>query len=128
MSRSSRRAWLSGLLLGASLALGCGEFNQGPEGVVGPRAKVSEANPGQVVELEAEVVDHEGDPLTYQWTQIPAEPAGTFSDPTLPSPTWTAPQVTTVTTFRLKLRVEDDDGGALEGSTNVKVSPRGNTN
>lgn len=125
MSRSSSRAVLSGLLLWATLGVGCsGERNLGPEGVRGPDAKVSEANPGQAVELLAEVVDPEGDPLTYKWTQSPVEPAGTFSDPTIPEPTWTAPQVTEPTTFRLTLRVEELNGSVLVGHTNVTVRPR----
>jgi hypothetical protein len=130
MSRSSRRTVLSGLLLWAALGVGCGvsERNLAPQGVLGPRARVSEANPGQVVQLEAEVVDREGDPLTFQWTQTPVEPAGTFSDAAQSSPTWTAPEVATATSFRLKLRVEDDDGNVLEGTTNVLVRPRAPSN
>jgi len=124
MSRASRQALLSGLLLWTALGAGCDGRNLGPQGVLGPRAKSPEAFPGQVVELEAEVVDPEGDPLTYKWTQIPAEPAGTFSDATLSSPTWTAPELTETIRFRLTLRVEDDDGNVLEGSTNVTVRPR----
>ena len=125
MSHSSRRALLSALLLGAAFGLGCGDLNKGPRGVRGPGAEVKEAFPGQVVQLYAEVVDDEGDPLTYAWTQeSPAEPVGTFSDTTVPSPTWTAPAVSEETSFRLQLRVDDDDGNALEGSTNVLVRPR----
>jgi hypothetical protein len=125
MSRSSRRTVLSGLLLWAALGMGCGgDRNLAPQGVRGPRAAVSEAIPGQVVQLEAEVVDREGDPLTYKWTQTPPEPAGTFSDASQSSPTWTAPEVSAATSFRLKLRVEDDDDNVLEGTTNVLVRPR----
>jgi hypothetical protein len=93
-------------------------------GVRGPDVTVKEANPGQVIPLVAEVTDPEGDPLTYRWTQSPAEPAGTFSDPTIPEPTWTAPQVTAPTTFRLTLRVEELNGSVLEGHDNVTVRPR----
>lgn len=126
MSRSSRRAVLSGLMLWAALGVGCGgERNLGPVGVRGPDVTVKEANPGQVIPLVAEVMDPEGDPLTYRWTQSPVEPAGTFSDPTIPEPTWTAPQVTAPITFRLTLRVEELNGAVLEGYDNVTVRPRG---
>lgn len=125
MSRSFHRALLPMLLLGAALGLGCGGLNKGPQGIRGPGAEESEAFPGTVVQLYSEVVDEEGDPLTFSWTQeLPTEPAGTFSDPSIPSPTWTAPEVSEETQFRLTLVVRDDDGNAIKGSALVLVRPR----
>lgn len=125
MSRSIHRALLPLLLLGAALGLGCGGLNKGPQGIRGPGAEVSEAFPGTVVQLYAEVIDEEGDPLTYAWTQdFPTEPVGTFSDPSIPSPTWTAPEVSEETTFRLTLVVRDDDSNAIKGTVAVLVRPR----
>jgi hypothetical protein len=85
---------------------------------------VTDALPGQVVQLELQVVDDEGDPLTYRWTQAPAEPAGTFSDPTVPEPTWTAPEVTQATYFTLKLMVADDHDNTVVSSVSITVRPR----
>lgn len=123
MLRSSRLACVSGLLLCALLGVGCGEpLNTPPKGIRGPLARVAEAVPGQVVQLEVEVVDEEGDPLTYQWSQaLPASPQGTFSDAAIGSPTWTAPEVSEDTDFFLELLVSDDHDNVIQGELIIRV-------
>jgi hypothetical protein len=122
MVRSSRLALGPGLLLWVVLGLGCIEpLNTTPRGLDGPRADVSEAVPGQVVHLEAVVVDAEGDPLTFRWTQLPESPAGAFSDTAIASPTWTAPPVAETTNFILTMKVSDDHQNAIVGTVSVRV-------
>jgi hypothetical protein len=127
MLRSTRRAMLSGLLLGTALGAGCGgnPLNTPPRGTYGPRARASEAFSGEVVYLATEVVDDEGDPITFVWSQLaPTEPQGTFSDTSVSSPTWTAPVVTQPTYFTLQLLVSDDHENTIQGKVGITVRPR----
>jgi hypothetical protein len=59
-------------------------------------------------------------PLTYAWTsECPGLPgAGTFNDPSIPSPTWTAPTNTTGVprTCVLTVTISDDQGNTLSSS------------
>ena len=73
---------------------------------------------GAVVELEATSADSGGTVATYAWTAT----AGTFSDPAVEEPTWTAPgtranaQVVTLT-----LTVTDSDGARASASVTITV-------
>ena len=63
-------------------------------------------NPGNIVKLQGTGTDANGDPLTYSWTQT-AGPSVTLSDPSSPTPTFTAPNVNTQTTLTFQLVVND---------------------
>lgn len=114
MSRSS---------MGIIMALALGAFGTGcmanlpPEVTVGPRPSSLIAEPGQELLLQLEVSDPDGDKMTYTWAQIPAQPAGRFSDVHARNPTWTAPAVTETTVFTLSVTVSDDEGGGVLGTT-----------
>lgn len=61
-------------------------FNFPPE-IASVTATPSSAEVGGTVQLEVTATDPDGDTLTYSWTAT----GGTFDDPTLPNPVWTAP-------------------------------------
>jgi protocatechuate 3,4-dioxygenase beta subunit len=103
------------LALGA-LSLGC-LVNQPPEVTVGPRPNPLTVAPGGEVLLELEVTDPDGDEMQYEWVQIPAEPAGQFSDTHARNPTWIAPQVSETSTFNITVTVTDNEGGGVLGTT-----------
>ena len=102
-SRLSR--YLASLLLVGMLASACGDDPQPsankPPILTGPNVQSADVASGAVVTLSLQATDPENEALTYAWAQTPATPAGTFSDPAAASPTWTAPQVTSVTSFQL---------------------------
>jgi hypothetical protein len=101
-------------------ALGCAGADEEPRFAQGPTASAEVVVAGTPVQLSVEGTDADGDALRYAWSQEPAEPRGTFSDVTSPSPTWTAPQVQADTRFKLRVRVSDSRGG-VEGATEVRV-------
>ena len=72
--------------------------------------------------LEVSASDPDGDALSYAWTQTPATPAGAFSGGSGASRTWTAPLLSTNTTFTLKVTVTDARGGSVEQSVAVVVA------
>jgi hypothetical protein len=125
MNRRSSSCFASLLLVGWLVA-GCGE-DQGPSNqlptLFGPIARATDVVAGAQVALELEANDPDGDSVTYAWTQTPAAPAGSFSDASAASPTWTAPQVTQSTLFQLNVAVTDGDGGTARGSVRVLVRP-----
>jgi hypothetical protein len=92
--------------------------------VTGPTVQSADVTSGTAVALSLEATDADGDSLTYEWVQTPASPAGTFSDATLPNPTWTAPTVTSATSFQLGVAVSDGKGGTTRRSVTVLVRPR----
>ncbi|MCP3098309.1 hypothetical protein LZ198_05380 [Myxococcus sp. K15C18031901] len=95
----------------------CGAVvNHPPEVKAGPRTSSQTVQPGDVVQLVLEVQDPDGDELEFHWSQLPAEPAGHFSDSRTRAPTWTAPQVDRPTTFLLQVNVMDNEGGGVLGS------------
>ncbi|WP_342378222.1 hypothetical protein NVS55_02605 [Myxococcus stipitatus] len=100
------------------LASACGgEPNHPPRVTNGPTPSPKTVAPGGVVEIVFEVKDQDGDPIVYNWVQVPAEPAGHFSDPHTRAPTWTAPEVAEPTRFMLQVNAMDDEGGGLLGTT-----------
>ena len=82
---------------------------------------------GQVVSLTGTATDVDGDPLTYSWSHDSAL-AIEFANSTAPSTTFTAPQVSSNTTFILTLTVDDGTQAASDsmGITIVETpgSPR----
>ena len=83
---------------------------------------------GQAVSLTGTATDVDGDPLTYSWSHDSAL-AIEFANSTAPSTTFTAPQVSSNTTFTLTLTVDDGTQAASDsmGITIVEApgSPRG---
>ncbi|WP_241758790.1 hypothetical protein [Pyxidicoccus parkwayensis] len=104
------------LALGGLGLLGC-RVNQPPEVTKGPRPNPLIIEPGGVVTMELEVNDPDGDEMTFDWVQIPAEPAGHFSDPHGRNPTWTAPAVGETKTFNIAVTVSDNEGGGVFGTS-----------
>jgi hypothetical protein len=108
-------------------AAACGDdpapSNQVPL-LTGPFVQTSDVTSGTPVALSLEATDADGDELTYEWVQTPASPAGTFSNPALPNPTWTAPQVTAATSFQLGVTVSDGKEGTVRRSVTVLVRPQ----
>lgn len=67
--------------------------------------------------------DADGDDLTYQWTS--QYPGITLSDPTAANPTFTAPDVTELSTFSFSLYVNDGKVNSDTVITSVIVVPAG---
>ncbi|MFP2928588.1 hypothetical protein ACLESO_26015 [Pyxidicoccus sp. 3LG] len=110
---------IAALVLGA-LGPGC-LVNQPPEVTVGPRPNSLSATPGEVLMMQLEVEDPNGDKMTYLWAQIPTEPAGHFSDVHARNPTWTAPEVSETQLFNITVTVQDDEGAGVLGTTPAVV-------
>jgi hypothetical protein len=92
----------------------------------GPAARPSQVEGALPVKLSIQAVDPAGGALTYAWTQLPESPAGTFSDPTSPTPTWVAPVVHSASSFTLRVTVTDANGGSTQAEVQVKVQPPSN--
>jgi hypothetical protein len=99
-----------------------------PPALTGPFTETPDVTSGTQVALSLEATDADGDSLTYEWVQTPTTPAGTFSDPATPSPTWTAPQVTAATSFQLGVAVSDGKSGTIRRTVTILVRPRPPTN
>ena len=95
--------------------------NNSPVLSSGPSTSAATINSQQFVNLSVSASDPDGDTLTYSWSQSPASPVGTFSSSTVTNPKWTAPAVTTDTTFQLRVIVSDGKGGTVGGSVAVTV-------
>jgi hypothetical protein len=70
---------------------------------------------GDFVSIGIDVVEPDGDPITYSWRQDePASPVGLFEDPTLEDVYWQAPPVDDIPPeglmFKLVVTLEDPDG------------------
>ncbi|MHA2610372.1 MAG: PKD domain-containing protein [bacterium JZ-2024 1] len=62
----------------------------------------------ETVNLSFTAVDPDGDPLSYEWSQVsPSTPVGSFSDISSPNTIWTAPEILHDTQFTLKVQVSD---------------------
>jgi hypothetical protein len=96
--------------------------------LTGPFVQTSDVTSGTQVALSLQATDADGDSLTYEWVQTPASPAGAFSDPASPNPTWTAPQVTAATSFQLGVAVSDGKASAVRRSVTILVRPPSPTN
>ena len=119
------------LSLVVSLLVGCGGGGGGNPGGGGPTnhsptitsaftPTPSLVDPGGVVQLSVGASDADGDALSYAWSQVPAAPAGTFSAQAA-STTWTAPTVTSGTSFQLRVSVSDGRGGSVAGRASLYV-------
>lgn len=75
------------------------------------------------VQLGVQATDANNDALTYAWTQVPATPAGAFSDAASRTPTWTPPEVTAPTTFTLRAVVSDAGGLGAQSQVAVEARP-----
>jgi hypothetical protein len=124
MSRS-RSFWFVMLALGLGVA-GCSGANSMPVITAGPRPLGSPSLPGglkyeegTVLQLQLEASDKDGDPLIFRWYQVPANPAGTFSDAAIATPTWTVPSppMDPKQAIHLYVEVEDGNGGVLIGQS-----------
>jgi hypothetical protein len=82
------------------------------------------ANSGALLTLNAAAsVDADADALTYAWTQT-SGPAVTLSSATSKTPTFTAPSVSSATTFGFSVTVSDGQvSSSASVSVNVTVAP-----
>ncbi|WP_239470134.1 PKD domain-containing protein [Archangium violaceum] len=90
--------------------------------ISGVTVTTSSLDEGSSTTFTVTASDSDGDALTYSWTQTPFAPAGTFGDETGATRTWTAPLVSTNTTFTLKVTVSDGKGGTTQSSLDVTVA------
>ncbi|WP_375765016.1 Ig-like domain-containing protein [Archangium gephyra] len=77
---------------------------------------------GSATSLSVTASDMDGDELTYTWTQVPAAPAGTFGGGTGATRTWTAPFLSSNTSFTLQVTVSDGWGGSAQATVDVAVA------
>jgi hypothetical protein len=76
-------------------------------------------NAGTLVTLNGSAsFDPDGDPITFQWTQLTG-PTASLATPTAETPTFTAPQVSTQTALTFELRVSD---GPLTSTASVTIT------
>ncbi|RKG95976.1 hypothetical protein D7Y13_39570 [Corallococcus praedator] len=129
-SRSSVFVLLA-LGLGGS---GCYAPNHQPVITAGPRPLGSPSTvgglkfeEGTVIQLQLEVKDADDDEIFYLWSQVPVNPAGTFSSTTVGTPTWTVPPPpeNPNQAIHLNVEVKDGNGGVLLGqSPDIYVIPK----
>ncbi|MET0405947.1 MAG: Ig-like domain-containing protein [Cystobacter sp.] len=86
--------------------------------VTATRTTLDEGSP---VTVSVEATDPDGDALTYAWSQSPFSPVGSFVEGNRAQLTWTAPLLSSDTTFQLKVSVSDGKGGVTQGTVAVKV-------
>jgi hypothetical protein len=98
-----------------------GNQNTAPVLTAGPSASSATIDSQQSVNLTVSASDADADTLTYSWAQTPAPPAGTFSNASAASTSWTSPRVTTETAFQLRVTVSDGRGGLVSGVVTVTV-------
>ncbi|WP_238539920.1 hypothetical protein [Corallococcus macrosporus] len=110
MSHSYSKVFGALALLG--LAVSC-RANSPPMVSTGPRPSPQVVSAGGEVSFVFEVEDPDGDAMSFEWRQMPEQPAGRFSDPAARNPTWVAPDVSDTTTFAIMVIVEDSEGDAI---------------
>ncbi len=76
---------------------------------------------GSVVTLDGSGTDADGDPLTYQWTQLSGAPV-LLSDPTAAKPLFTAPATKGALVFKLTV----DDGTVTSDESKVTITINNN--
>ncbi len=85
------------------------------------QASRTEVPETESVSLSIQAVDPDGDPLSFEWSQVaPSAPVGSFSNITAPNTEWTAPEVLGNTVFTLKTSVTDGLY-TIERSINIQV-------
>jgi len=88
--------------------------NQYPSANAGPDKKIQE---GRSITLSGSGTDPDEDSISYQWSCS----GGYLSDPYIPRPTFTAPQVSYHRTYTCTLRVTDDKGLSDYDKMEVRV-------
>lgn len=107
--------------LSAPIAFSVGVANRPP--VASASAANPAVNEGQGTALSVTASDPEQDTLSYAWSQVsPASPQGAFDDAAAPTPTWTAPLLSTQTVFTLQVTVTDGRGGSTVSPVEVTVA------
>ncbi|MDC0713480.1 endoglucanase [Stigmatella sp. ncwal1] len=92
-----------------------------------PTASSTDLDEQTSILLSVSASDPDGDPLTYSWggtdlTGMGPPVPGTFSDPTLPTPTWTAPNIHfRDREYMLSVTVSDGRGGTVKRAVYVIV-------
>jgi hypothetical protein len=90
--------------------------------VLGPvTATRTTLDEGSPTSFSVEATDPDGDALTYAWSQSPFSPLGTFIEGNSAHLSWTAPLLSSDTSFQLKVTVTDGRGGTAQGTAAVKV-------
>jgi hypothetical protein len=94
-----------------------------------PQQPAADAGPDLVVDERAEVTvdgtgssDPNGDDLTYSWSQT-LGPITFLDGRDTPTPSFTAPYVTSPKTVVLELTVTDSDGNAATDEVEIRVTP-----
>ncbi|WP_426756561.1 hypothetical protein [Myxococcus sp. Y35] len=113
MSRSYSK--VLGVLALCGLGVSC-RANHLPEVTAGPRPMPQVVRAGDEVRFMFEVADPDGDSMTFAWVQVPAEPAGRFSDVGVQNPTWVAPEVSETMDFSIMVTVFDSEGGGIRAT------------
>jgi Bacterial Ig domain len=130
----SRHAWVC--LVGALLLAACGGNDSDatppppvpsgpnhPPTLSGPTVSSAEVSSNTAVPVSLTVSDPDGDALTFTWSQSPLSPAGSFETVSRPNVIWSAPVVQQSTVFTLRVTVDDNRGGVVQGTTQVTVKP-----
>ncbi len=82
---------------------------------------------GAEVTLSGTGTDADNDPLTFKWTQTEG-PAVQLDSSTIPTPTFTAPKVTSETVLRFELVVNDGKVDSAASAVTLTVKPGSVTN
>lgn len=98
----------------ASISITWRDCNRPPIANAGPDKEVLET---QSVVLEGSGSDPDSDPITFSWICS----GGTLSNPNVAQPTFTAPAVSSDTTFSCTLTVTDSKGAQSSDTMNVLV-------
>ena len=96
-------------------------FNLWPEVRSISAAPSARLVPGQAVQLTADVLDRDGDALTYIWTHDCSR--GRFNDARLASPTFTVDEVDPRGACALTVDVEDARKGKGRGTLSLQTAP-----